>query len=1606
MSLDSILTKYRAVARDNRDLGDRFERLIERYLLTDPQYANRLSDVWLWSEWPDRPGADVGIDLVAQERDTGIYWAIQCKFYDRATTIQRQHIDSFFTASGQSFNVNGQENHFGHRLIVSTTDRWGPNAERAMRDQMIPVGRLTLHDLAQSPVDWSQLDDDGRGSLGVRESNTLKDHQRDAIAAAVDGFAASDRGRLIMACGTGKTFTSLKLAETLVPSGGSILFLAPSIALVAQTLREWTAQAESQFTAFVVCSDSSVGRGGEDLDTHEFAFPATTAPERLAEDADSAAKGRRTVVFSTYQSISVVGEAQSLGLPRFDLIVCDEAHRTTGVTLAGAEDSEFVKVHDDAIVGGERRLYMTATPRIFGEATRGRAAGGNASLFSMDDPEVFGPEFYRLTFGRAVSLGELSDYKVMIVAVDQESMARTANAYNNAYRLDENSAIGVDFATRIIGAWKGMSKLGLRVLDDEAGEVVDYDDAAAMRRVVAFSTTIKASKQVTGSFAKMSELYESEYGEAESDRLVRCELEHVDGKMNAQLRQSAIDWLLSSSAEGRCRVLSNARCLSEGVDVPALDGIIFFDTRNSTVDIVQSVGRVMRKAVGKKFGYIILPVCIPSSRIQDYNRYLSSDAQFKGIWKVIKALRAHDESLVDESEFRRKIEIVDGRSGDGNDTGDGADGLDAGENTELPLEIPAMPLGDLTEAIYAAIPKKLGDREYWNDLAKDVALVAQRTIVRIQTLHDDVPAARASIEAFHRGIQENLNPAVTIGETIEMLAQHMITRPIFEALFDTASFDGAGSVSGSIQTIVDVLDEHAIGSETSELTCFYVTVRERIGYAKSPKSRQDIVKSLYETFFEAAFPNLADRLGIVYTPVEAVDFIIYSVEWALSEHFGASLADEDVKILDPFTGTGTFPVRLLQSGLLDADTIRRKYRDDLHATEIVLLAYYIATINVESAYREATGETEPFTGLVLADTFQMTESEQADTETGFSAANNERAQRLRELPIRVVMSNPPYKSKENDANVARQTVKYPALDARIRDTYSAASSATQRTNAYDSYSRAIRWASDRVGERGVVAFITNGSFLTGANLDGLRKSLVKDFDHLYVLDLRGNQLTQGEASAREGGKIFGSGSKQPVAISILVRDSLVTSHPGTLRYHDIGDYLSREDKLAKLEEFGHIGLVPWRTIVPSVDGDWARQSDPRFAHLIPLDPDQVDDGSAFFVKKTPGMSTNRDPWVTGYSRDGVETNVARLLDTYEQSRVRYVTSLNTVSDRAAPSFNELIETDQTRIKWTRSLKARAKRGEVVDFDPNAVRPLMYRPFNRRWLYLSRALNESVGNAWALQPTPAHDNLVIATTGVADRKGFSALVTDSLPSLHLVDSSPCFPLYWYSKAGSGNDLFDDGKPDDDGWVRHSNIGAAILERCRTVTGDASVQAEDVFWYVYGVLHAPTYKAAFEFDLAKAKGLARIPVVSAFAAFRDAGRELGTLHLSYETVKPYPLVEEPAPALFPDDAHYRVRKMAFGRADGEEDRSVVRVNERVTLREIPPEAYRYRVGGRSPVEWIIKQYQVEIDPTSQIELDPNDWSGDERYIVDLLRKAVRVGTETTRIVETLPTLDLPS
>ncbi len=1565
---------------------------MKAFLLTEPYYAEQIESVSMWGEWPHREGIDAGIDLVAHTR-TDEYWAIQCKFYSADHVLAKSEIDSFFTASGRGFQVESARRTFAKRLIFTTTNHWSREAERAIQDQNIPVTRIGRADLADSSIDWSRFDWEEPANLVRKPGKHLRPHQVEAINAVTKGLIDHDRGQLIMACGTGKTFTSLRLVEQLTPKNGLVLFLAPSIALIGQSLREWSEEASDPMVAFAVCSDTRVGKETEDIRTTDLAYVTTTDPEVLARNIAGFPLPHRKVIFSTYQSIQTVIDAQRLGTGAFDLVICDEAHRTTGITLATEDDSVFTRVHDETKLRASKRLYMTATPRIYNDKAKGKAGEKDAALYSMDDEATFGPEFYRLGFGAAVELGLLSDYKVLIVAEDEERMAQMANEFN-AVTFDELSAIDTEFAAKVVGSWRALSMDEVIEIDDD-GETLPLDQARPMRRAVSFARSIKGSKAVANTFAPFEKLYQNDAPFTER-KLVSLEVRHVDGTMNALSRQEDLGWLRGDVAGGDCRILTNARCLSEGIDVPALDAVIFFDTRESMVDIVQSVGRVMRKAKGKEYGYIILPVCMPLSEIKDFDHYIDSDKRFQSIWKVIKALRAHDESLVDEGEFRRKVKVVTGRDTDSTD----------GEQLDLPLGT-RTPLRDLTDALYATLPKKLGDREYWRDWAKNVATIAQRLQTRIEAALAS-PQGQEVLAEFLESLAETINPSIDEPQAIDMLVQHVLTRPIFDAFFGESGFVDSNPVSQSLQTVVELLDELSIASETESLTRFYEEVERRVALAKSDKSRQDLIRNLYDTFFANAFPSMADRLGIVYTPIAIVDYILRSVNDVLKEHFDASLGDRDVKILDPFTGTGTFIVRMLQLGLIEPEQLQHKYREELFANEIVLLAYYIAAINIEAAYHELAQEYVPFDGIVLTDTFQMNEAT-GRLDDWMLTDNHERVQRQRQQSIRVIVGNPPYSALQGSANDNNANIAYPGLDQRIRETYVERCTATNKNSLYDSYIRAIRWASDRIGDEGVIGFVTNGYFLDSVVADGIRKSLQDEFSHLYVVNLRGDQRTAGELSRREGGKVFGSGSRARVAITIMVKDP---KHAGPIKihYHDIGDYLSAEDKLARLEEAQSVAGMSWQEIEPNEYGDWLSDRDPDFDRYLEMGNKRDREAKTIFAIYSAGMKSNRDAWAYNFSRDAVGNNMARMIDVYNQEVDKYQSHVQGLAQGDRPRVEDVVELDPSRINWDSTLIPEVAKGHHYEFEGAKVIPSLYRPFTKQYCYFDRVFNNSVHRLYDLFPTPQHENLLIAVSGIGSRIPFSALATDQLPNLDLISKSQCFPLYYYEKVDSlqphryDEGIFGERTTTDDGrYLRRDAITDWALRQFQAHYGDDTITKRQIFDYIYAVLHMPEYRERFGDDLKKR--LPRIPFVDNFTRTTQVGAKLIALHVDYSDLEPHPLSITEREPLNPTQM-YRVEKLRYAKVDGTVDRSCLVYNDHITIEGIPEAVGDYVVNGRNLVDWVIDRYQIRTNKDSGIVNDPNEYSEDPAYILDLIGKLVRVSVETVDLVSELEGVTIES
>ena len=1315
-----------------------------------------------------------------------------------------------------------------------------------------------------------------------------------------------------------------------------------------------------------------------------------------------------TVVFSTYQSIDVIFQSQDkCDLGDFDLIICDEAHRTTGATFEGDEESNFVKIHDNKHVKGKKRLYMTATPRIYGDKAKKKEEEGDVTLASMDDEKVFGKTLISRNFGWAVENDLLTDYKVVILAADGQVVSNQVQK-----TLAEGSELKLDDATKMVGCYKALAKVGItEILKDEK-------DKKPMKRALAFCRSIDLSKMVKDVFSDVVDEYTTHEEISEKYKTdLKVELDHVDGTFNAQLRTEKLDWLKDDTDENVCRILSNAKCLSEGVDVPALDAVMFMHPRKSQIEVVQAVGRVMRKAEGKDMGYVILPVAVapdvsPEKALNDNERY-------KVVWQILNALRAHDERLDGKinqlglgEDVSDRIQIIDvtavvedvhkksGSKSKGKRKGKGGVKIGEGGSESTPNtegDQPAL-FADLSQAIKAKIVDKCGTRDYWENWASDIAKIAEQHIIRIKSIVKDLDTpARNAFDGFLAEIRDDLNPAISENDAVEMLAQHIITRPVFDTLFQGNKFTSENAVSKAMEKVLSQIYEQNIEAESKSLEKFYASVKRRAADIKSAQGRQALILELYDRFFRSAFKRATERLGIVYTPVGVVDFIIHSVEDVMRDEFDSSLGDSGVDILDPFAGTGTFISRLLQSGILSEEQIKRKFTTEIHANEVVLLAYYIACINIEAVYADLVKEDkyQSFDGMVLTDTFQLYEQER-DMIADLLPDNSQRRTRQKEREITVVIGNPPYSRGQSSANDDAANLKYPNLDKGIENSYVLASSAVVKTSLYDSYIRAFRWATDRIGDEGVIGFVTNAGWIDSKAADGFRKCLAEEFNKIYVFHLRGNQRTSGEISRREGGKIFGGGSRAPIAITILVRNKK-SKKKGKIYFHEMGDYLDRKQKLAIIQNFKSIKSIQeenkFKFIEPDEGNDWINQRDKSFNKYL-LMGDKSKNEKTIFENYSGGIVTGCDAWLFNSSKSQLQETIRKLVNTYNEEMNEYQKSDKKIS------VEKLVNKDPKKIGWGRSLFQKATKGVETVFDTDNLIDSLYRPFHKQVLYYDDHFTEQMYRLPLIFKNKNTKNLVIGVTA-AGSKEFSCLASDRVPCMNF----QYFPLYLINR----NKKFDLITQNSKNFMRDA-INPEVLKDIRKSLGQEKITNEMLFQYIYAVLHSPEYRKKYANNLSKE--LPRIPIVKTsqkFFDFVEAGKELIRLHVDYEKVDKYPItikqgdlnlatIEDPK-------SFFRVEQMKF---PDKNDKSTVIYNKNITIQDIPLEAYEYVVNQKPALGWVMERQCVKVDKKSGIKNDANDYANETMnnpaYPLELFQRVITVSLETMKIVKNLPSLDL--
>ena len=1574
----SVLDYIREKAQSERQKGDLFERLMLKYFTEDPDYKDQFSEVYLWKQWAalrtEFDGRDIGIDLVAEKRD-GSYCAIQCKCYAETTRISKPDIDSFISASASEI--------FTSRILVNTGGEIGDNALRTITPLGDKFRIIRFRDLENSPFEWPDLSLQDPEQLTYKQRKFhLKDHQQEAFDDVINGFKEHDRGKLIMACGTGKTFTALKIAEEIAGIEGRVLYLVPSISLLSQAMQEWSHQRGIDHSYVGICSDATAGRTDEDASIQELKIPVTTHPSEIALALHNPDPSKMTVVFCTYQSLPLIEAVQNDGAPQFDIIFCDEAHRTTGVDKPGDKTSPFVLVHDEDRIRASKRLYMTATPKLYTESARKQAADYDVEVFSMNDEEKYGPQFHWLPFSKAVELRELADYKVAIFGISENEVNAKLAGNTSKY----GSEININDATRIIGCWRALQNPKNKEKDDET--------LKPLKRVIAFTNRIDESQALAHYWNDIIDDALERLPEEEHPTNFLCETEHVDGTVHALNRRARLDWL-KGDTDGVCRILSNARCLSEGIDVPALDAVIFYKPRKSHIDVVQAVGRVMRKVPGKQFGYVILPVAIPDD--EDPAAALNDNERFSNVWSVLNALRSHDDrfdSQINSIDLNKALpdSIVIGGSG-----GDGDSDWDPEQLSLLPIEIPV-------EAILSKIVEKCGDKRYWENWAKDVAEIFDRLVDRIQNLLDNPENAALSewFGSFHADLKQTINTSITRDNAIDMMAQHTLTSPVFDALFEDYDFSSGNPVAIALNTLQKDFAEFGLESETRDLQGFYDSVRSRVSGVKSSHGRQEVLSDLYEQFFKKALKKEAERLGIAYTPIELVDFVLRSVNGILQEEFGKTISDEGVHVLDPFTGTGTFLVQLLQSGLIHPDDLERKYREELHANEILLLAYYIASVNIEEAFRGQRGENsgyEPFNGIILTDTFNLNknkeEAQQSLLQEEWLPENNKRAERQQKLHIEVIIGNPPWSAGQKRADDDNPNVKYPELAQLIKDTYAARSTTTLVRHLYDTYKMAIRWASNRLEKQkqGIVAFVTPASWVTGTADSGIRACLADEFSSVYVLNLRGDAREARNVGHSEGEGVFGNATQSPVAITILIKNADTKRDRCLIQYREIGDGLKRQEKLESLSEATSVhGFVKWQRITPDKYHDWIQQRSEAFTKFYPLGTKEAKAGradNAIFQLYSLGMSTNRDAYVYNFSHKACAENA-------QQMTQEYLAAISELEENSNLSVDEVVRLYSTNIKWDDTLKNRLKQGKKTKFTDSYIRKVAYRPFVATNCYADYTFITRKGQMDKIFPGSLNENQVICATGVGSKILFSAVITDTLPDLEQISKGQCFPRWRYpqpvdaQQITSGNAL-----------ERIDNISDTALHAFCKRYPNETITKDAIFDYVYGILHAPSYREQFANDLSKM--LPHIPYAPDFRAFAEAGKALADLHLNYEACERYPdlRVESRTQDMFweerPEHFLLGTRAMRFA---NKETKDTLIINEHIELSGIPEEAHRYVVNGRTPLEWFINRYRIKQDRNSGIVNDPNGWFSDPRDLITAIERIVYVSVESARIIGSLP------
>ncbi|GAA9090630.1 hypothetical protein HpHA15_12700 [Helicobacter pylori] len=885
---------------------------------------------------------------------------------------------------------------------------------------------------------------------------------------------------------------------------------------------------------------------------------------------------------------------------------------------------------------------------------------------------------------------------------------------------------------------------------------------------------------------------------------------------------------------------------------------------------------------------------------------------------------------------------------------------------------------DLANAVYNVMPTKLGDRNYWENFTKKTGNIARTLNNRLKDIFDKNP------EFFHGfldSLKGNIHSNIKEDEALDMITSHIITKPIFDAIFGD---NIKNPISKALDKMVQKLATLGLEGETKDLKNLYESVKTEAMHAKSQKSQQELIKNLYNTFFKVAFRKQSEKLGIVYTPIEVVDFILRATNGILKKHFNTDFNDKNITIFDPFTGTGSFIARLLskENGLISDEALKEKFLNNLFAFDIVLLAYYIALINITQAAQNRDGSLKNFKNIALTDSLDI--YEEKNNKGVFDLfkdleENKDIKDTLADQNIRVIIGNPPYSAGAKSENDNSQNLSHPNLEKRVTEKYSKNSTAKVGKTTRDTLIQSIYMASELLKDKGVLGFVVNGSFIDSKSGDGFRKCVAKEFAHLYVLNLRGNARTSGEKRKKEGDGIFDSGSRATIAIIFFVKDSSVTNN--TIHYCDIGDYLKREDKLNRLANFTNLDAIKFETITPNNKGDWINQRNDGFEKLIPLKRDKKLQNNSIFDINSCGVTTGRDPWVYNFSPDALMQNVQKCIDTYNADLKRFNAHFREAFKSCAKGvksgqlYKQLndseITTDKTKIAWTVGLKNNLiKNKNLQESHKERIRLALYRPFNKQWLYFDKNLNKAQYQLPKIFPNQSFENVVI-NTGVGNGKNFSALVSDFISDCHLISPNQAYPLYYYDELGN----------------RHYAISGYALNLFRKHYEDNLIAEEEIFYYIYAILHHKGYLEKYKNSLTKEDP--RIGLSEDFKELSVLGKELAKLHLNYESGEMHASVEYKTLMNAEEKGYYDVETMKkIG------DR--IHYNNHIAITKIPKKAFDYALNGKSAIDWVIECYKKTTDKESLIENNPNDYK-DGKYVFELLCRVIKLSEKSVDLIE---------